>query len=85
VIVRSSPDRAPAGRSARTLNADGYDARVLRSDNYSHLRPGYWVAFSGVYDTLAQAQAQAAQLNTAKHPDPDVRLVQRRRVTGRRI
>ena len=75
VIVRSSPDRTLAAQTAADLTAAGYAAGVLRSDHYSHLRPGYWVAFSGVYATLSQARAHASQLKAAGHGDAYVRFV----------
>lgn len=75
VIVRSTPTRTPAARTAQDLQAAGFDAGVLHSDNYSHLRPGYWVAYSGVYPTISQARAHANALHAAGHGDAYVRFV----------
>lgn len=63
VIARSSTDSAQARATATDLRAHGFDVGVLRSDNYSHLRSGYWVAFSGVYDTIAAARSHMVQLS----------------------
>ena len=41
---------------------------VLRSSDFSSLRPGYWVAYSGVYDTAAQARAALAQASASGFP-----------------
>lgn len=40
-----------------------------------HLRPGYWVAFSGTYGTLAAATAHVAELRGASFDDAYPRFV----------
>ena len=35
-------------------------AALLHSDDFPTLKPGYWVVFDGQYDSIAQAQSQAA-------------------------
>jgi hypothetical protein len=44
------------------VQATGQPAGVLQSSDFSTLRPGYYVVFSGVFSTRAQAAAQARQL-----------------------
>lgn len=39
----------------------GLDAGVLYSSNFSSLRPGYWVVFSGTFEDEASADARAIQ------------------------
>jgi serine/threonine-protein kinase len=75
VVVRSSTVRSQAQQVAHDLGGEGYEAGVLRSGSYSHLRPGYWVTFSGVYPTIAAARAHAADLQAAGHTDAYVRFV----------
>jgi hypothetical protein len=40
---------------------------VLNSSDYSSLHPGYWVVFSGIYDTLDEARSA---LDTARATYP---------------
>jgi hypothetical protein len=50
-------------QKARPFQASGHTVGILHSDDYSSLRAGYWVVFSGQYtsDSPAQAAAKAAQ------------------------
>ena len=56
MIIASTGSRAEAEKKAR---AAGRGAGVLNSDDFSSLRKGYWVVFSGQYDDQAAAQAAA--------------------------
>ena len=57
--VRSEPD----ARAAKARVAAGGDpAGVLLSTDFSALRSGYWVVFSGIYDSRVTAIAQATKL-----------------------
>jgi len=67
IVARSGAALAPRAESARA-SQDKRAACGLRSDSYSHLRPAYWVAFSGVYPTT-EARAHAADVNAAGHAD----------------
>ncbi len=49
--------------ATKALDAGLTDVGVLDSSNFSSLTPGYYVVFSGVFDTLAQAEGN---LSTAK-------------------
>jgi len=62
VIVRSSESRSAAERTAEDLASQGKDAGVLRSDDFSSLKPGYWVAFVGQYDSASEARTQAESI-----------------------
>lgn len=71
--VRSEPDaRAAKGRIAK----GGDPAGVLLSSDFPDLRPGYWVVFSGMYDSRSTAIAQAVKLR------PDFPTAYARRIEG---
>lgn len=59
VILKSSSTRADAERRARELQSSGRSVGVLNSSDYSSLRSGYWVVFSGQYEDRAAAQSAA--------------------------
>ena len=64
VILWSATSRKEAERKATELQGAGaQDLGILHSDDYSSLRAGYWVVFSGQYGSNDEAQtaAQAAQ------------------------
>jgi hypothetical protein len=71
VVLLSLPEsggRAAAARAARqALNAGLTDVGVLNSSDYSSLHPGYFVVFSGIYDTLEEAKSG---LDTAQSSYP---------------
>ena len=56
VIIASTGSRAEAEKKAR---AAGADAGVLKSDDFSSLRKGYWVVFAGQYANQKAAQDAA--------------------------
>jgi hypothetical protein len=68
VVLESLPEsrgRQAAVNRANEAKADGLpEVGVLNSGDYSSLNPGFWVVFSGVYDTLAEANTA---LPTAKN------------------
>jgi septal ring-binding cell division protein DamX len=55
VVLASSTSRAEAERKARARPGAG----VLRSDDFTSLRKGYWVVFSGQYDSRKAAESAA--------------------------
>lgn len=57
VIAWSLRTESDARAKAAALRGDGVKAQVTNSSAFSSLRPGYWVVFSGVYDTLPAARA----------------------------
>jgi hypothetical protein len=69
VVLASVPEgdgRAAADAAAAQAVAAGLSsAGVLRSSDFSSLRPGYWVAYAGVYSTLAEAQTILPQARAA--------------------
>lgn len=51
---------------ARKAKAAGLpQVGILLSSNYSTLKPGFWVVFSGVYDSLPQAASAVSQAAAA--------------------
>ena len=79
VILKSVPKsqgRGPAETEARRAQSQGLpQAGVLDSSDYSSLNPGYYVAFSGVYDTKAQAESGLATARSRGFPLAYVRRV----------
>jgi sporulation related protein len=62
VIVASKRERSSAQAFADRAAQVQTPAGVLRSDGYTTLLPGYWVAFAGRFDTAKQALAEARRL-----------------------
>jgi cell division septation protein DedD len=61
VILASLPSKSAADAKLKAAQAGGITtAAILHSDAFPTLRPGYWVVFDGQYDTIGQAQSQAA-------------------------
>jgi hypothetical protein len=55
------PSKADADKKLKAAQDAGISsAAVLHSDDFPTLNPGYWVVFDGQYDSVAQAQGQAA-------------------------
>ena len=56
-MLASTTSRSEAEKKARA--AGGSDVGVLQSDDFSSLRKGYWVVFSGQYDSRSEAETAA--------------------------
>ncbi len=59
VVLFSSTRRAEADAKAKGYADQGKSVGVLKSDDYASLRPGYFVVFSGQYETQKEAQSAA--------------------------
>jgi formin 2 len=59
VVLVSATSRNAADAKAEQAIKRGIEAGVLRSDDFSTLRAGYWVVFAGQYDTSEQATRAA--------------------------
>jgi hypothetical protein len=61
VVLASLPEsagRGPAVSAGQRASEGGLtEVGVLNSSEYSSLHPGYWVVFSGIYDTLDEARS----------------------------
>jgi hypothetical protein len=61
VILASMPTKADAQKKLDAAKAAGITtAAILHSDDFPTLNSGYWVVFDGQYDSVDQAQSQAA-------------------------
>ena len=66
--TETSRGREPAERRARDAIDEGLpEVGILNSSDYLTLNPGYYVVFTGVYDTLGEARSRLA---TAKSFEP---------------
>ena len=79
IVLESIPTtsgRARANATARRALAAGLpEVGVLASSNYSSLQPGYYVVFSGVYDSQADAEQHLDGARGAGFDFPYVRPV----------
>ena len=69
---RAAEHREEAATQAESDGLTGVG--ILNSDDYSSLNPGYWVVFSGQYDTQSAAQSALSSL-TSQVPEAYVRHV----------
>lgn len=74
VILDSATSASAADERANELSSGGTTVGVLRSDDFSSLNEGYWVVFSGTYDTQSGAESALDGLK-ATVPDAYVRHV----------
>jgi hypothetical protein len=79
IVIKSVPTsqgRSEADSAAQRARSQGLpQPGVLNSSDYSSLRPGYWVAFTGVYDTESQAEAALPTARSRGFPLAYVRQV----------
>jgi hypothetical protein len=68
---RSQADAAAARARSNGLTQVG----VLNSSDFSSLNPGYWVTFTGIYDTESQAKSGLANARSKGFPTAYVRRV----------
>lgn len=74
IILESATSRSRAESVARDLQSKGDTVGILHSNDHSSLRSGYWVVFSGQYDSRSAA-ADALTTLPAKRPGAYVRRV----------
>jgi hypothetical protein len=74
VILESATSKTAADAKANELSSDGTSVGVLQSDDFSSLNEGYWVVFSGTYDSKSAADSALSGLK-AKVPEAYVRHV----------
>lgn len=74
--VRTRGQAEAAVEQARRVPHDGRTLGILDSDDY-HLEPNYWVAFTGQYDTEAEAIHAASRYNRWFN-DPFQRFIEER-------
>jgi hypothetical protein len=57
VVLASTGGQGQAVSKARDAVKRGIPAGVLHSDDYSSLKPGFWVVFAGQYPSSKKAEA----------------------------
>jgi septal ring-binding cell division protein DamX len=62
VVLISARKRSQANAKAKEAQSRGIDAGVLHSNDYSSLKPGYWVVFAGQYATSSEASSHVDEL-----------------------
>jgi hypothetical protein len=75
VILASLESEAAALEGRREAIADGLDAGILYSSEFSSLQPGYWVVFSGVFASGQEAQARVSAAHDVGYSDAYPRFV----------
>jgi len=75
VILASEATRGAAEATAQRATNAGEPAGVLHSDDYSSLRPGYWVAYVGQSSTAGEAGREATRLRSAGYSSAYPKLV----------
>ena len=79
VVLKSTPvseGRGPAESSAQqALNAGLPEVGILASSNYTTLNPGYYVTFTGVYDSQNEAENALPRARSSGFPTAYVREV----------
>jgi hypothetical protein len=74
--VPTTQGRAKADQAAQKARNNGLtQVGVLNSSNYSSLNPGYWVTFTGIYDTQQQANAALPNARSKGFPTAYTRAV----------
>ena len=64
VVMYSGTTRAAAEAKASSYQSQGKSVGILHSNDYSSLNPGYWVVWSGQYDSKSQATSAAKGLQS---------------------
>jgi hypothetical protein len=74
--VPTSQGRAKADQAAQKARNNGLtQVGVLNSSNYDSLNPGYWVTFTGIYDTQQQANSALPNARSRGFPTAYTRAV----------
>lgn len=74
-VLASVSGQDQARAIQRRASDAGLDAGVLYSSGYRSLRPGYWVVYSGHFDTQPQASARASRAKSLGFGDAYPRYV----------
>jgi hypothetical protein len=76
VVLRSAGSRSSAETVARrALESYGGAPGVVHSSEFASLRPGYWIAFAGRFDSRADAEAALPRYRNSGFGSAYVRLV----------
>lgn len=74
-ILASLPSEAEAVSTQAEATTRGLDAGMLYSSNFSSLRPGYWVVFSGSFADASEAAARTRRAHELGFVDAYPRFV----------
>jgi hypothetical protein len=74
-LPTSSGRKAAIAKARQALDADLGQVGVLDSARYSSLHPGYYVVFSGVYDSLGDAQDVVSEAADAGYENAYARRI----------
>jgi len=74
-ILASVSSEGEARAIQTEATGKGLDAGVLFSSDYSSLRPGYWVVFSGVFQDTDGAEGRAAHAHEIGYSEAYARFV----------
>jgi hypothetical protein len=74
-LPSSSGRKAAVAKARQALDADLAQVGVLDSARYSSLHPGYYVVFSGVYDSLGDAQGAVSEAADAGYENAYARRI----------
>jgi len=81
IVLESDPTgngrTKPDATAQRALNAGLPQVGILDSSGYSSLNPGYYVVFTGVYDSTSAAQSHLGAARSAGFPLAYIRQVRR--------
>jgi hypothetical protein len=75
VVLREVRGRSSAERRARQALRAGLEAGVARTDDFTSLRGGRWIAFAGRFQSLIEAQTAADTYATRGFPGGEPRLL----------
>ena len=74
--VETSKGRSQSESAADKARTNGLpEVGILNSTDYSSMNPGYYVTFTGIYDTESQAQAALPNARSKGFPTAYVREV----------
>jgi hypothetical protein len=74
-LPNSSGRKAAMAKARQALDADLGQVGVLDSARYSSLHPGYYVVFSGIYDSLGDAQDAVSEAADAGYENAYARRI----------
>jgi hypothetical protein len=77
VILASLGTEQEARATQRRASDAGLDTGLLNSSDFSSLRPGYWVVFSGTYAGAEAARPRQGRVRSLGFADAYVRFVSR--------
>lgn len=75
ILIASKESEAEAAEFAEKATSKGVEAGVLRSDGFTTLIPGYWVAYGEQFETMGEAEDRLNWFHEHGFPDAFVRPI----------